>query len=1215
MMDSPQSLRAAVTAAYRIPEPACIPRLISEATLPDQVSDSARAIARRLILTLRQERRNGGFGVEALIQEYSLTSREGVALMCLAEALLRIPDAATRDALIRDKLSTADWDAHLGNSPSTFVNAATWGLLITGKLAMPKLEKGLVAATKRLVAKGGEPLVRKGMDLAMRLMGKHFVAGQTIEEALENSQEMQQRGFRYSYDCLGEAASTAADAERYYAEYERAIHLIGRSTRAAGMPRGVYEGPGISVKLSALHPRYVRSQRDRVLAELLPRIKSLMVLARQYDMALNIDAEEADRLDLSLDLLEVLCVAPELAGWNGIGFVIQAYQKRCRFVVDWIIDLARRSRHRLMVRLVKGAYWDNEIKRAQVDGMEGFPVFTRKVYTDISYLACAKTLLQAPDAIFPQFATHNAHTLASILTMAGENFYAGQYEFQCLHGMGERLYAEVVSAQKLHRPCRIYAPVGTHETLLAYLVRRLLENGANTSFVNQIGDPNVPIEDLLRDPAAEARAIAPAGAPHPKIALPRDLYAPSRINSKGLDLTNEQYLSQLEEILEEQGSETFDARPPRMVRTGLERSEPSRSIRSPGDQRDHVGTVIDATEDEIRAACDRANEAYPSWAARSPSERAVLLERTADLVELHRFSLIGLIAREAGKSLPNAIGEIREAVDFLRYYSAQARSLSATNETRVPNALGPFVCISPWNFPLAIFIGQVSAALAMGNTVLAKPAEETPLIAHRAVQLFHEAGIPQEVLQCLPGAGDVGAALVANHHIQGVVFTGSTEVAKSIQLRLADRLGPEGQPIPLVAETGGQNAMVVDSTALPEQVVSDVLTSAFDSAGQRCSALRILCLQEEIADRILTMLRGAMQELRLGNPRHIATDIGPVITREALTTITSHIEAMRTRGNRVEQLQLSSEAQTAITHGNFVPPTLIEIGSAREVTREIFGPVLHVLRYKKSDLPALIDEINATGYGLTFGLHTRIDETMTDVINRVQAGNIYINRNIVGAVVGVQPFGGTGLSGTGPKAGGPRYLQRLARAQNQSKGGQGAAPECVVLYLRWIYENGYSATGAKISAYLNSTPVRAPTVLHGPVGERNIYSTRPRGRIVALSEELSDAFVQLGVILGSGNVAVIQTSSPLTDHVPQLPSVVAERVDVVDDWRSDPTLTHILFAGSSESLRAINRQVAARDGRLLTVQTPDYDLDLMIEEISISTNTAAVGGNAQLMSL
>ncbi|HYD99584.1 MAG TPA: trifunctional transcriptional regulator/proline dehydrogenase/L-glutamate gamma-semialdehyde dehydrogenase [Alphaproteobacteria bacterium] len=1205
-------LRAKITAAYRRPEEECLPLLLSAATLPKPVADRARATARKLVSALRDKGQGGG--VEGLIHEFSLSSQEGVALMCLAEALLRIPDKPTRDALIRDKISTGDWRSHVGNSPSLFVNAATWGLVITGKLTSTASESGLSSALTRIIGKGGEPLIRKGVDMAMRMMGEQFVTGQTISEALANSRKMEAQGFRYSYDMLGEAATTAHDAERYYGDYEQAIHAIGK---AAG-GRGIYEGPGISIKLSALHPRYSRAQQDRVMGELLPKLKALALLARRYDIGLNIDAEEAERLELSLDLIESLCFDPDLAGWNGIGFVVQAYQKRAPFVLDFLIDLARRSGRRLMIRLVKGAYWDSEIKRAQLEGLEGFPVFTRKIYTDVSYIACARKLLAAPDAIYPQFATHNAHTLATIHSLAGENYYRGQYEFQCLHGMGEPLYEEVVGADKLDRPCRIYAPVGTHETLLAYLVRRLLENGANTSFVNRIQDPAVSIDELIADPVEQAKAIQPWGAPHPKIALPRDMFGAERQNSAGIDLTNEQRLASLSAALLASAEQPHRAAP--LLAAG-EAEGPAREIRNPADRRDLVGTVVDASEAQVDAALAGAVAAGPIWQSTPPAERAALLLRAADLLEARMPALLGLIVREAGKSLPNAIGEVREAVDFLRYYAVQVRDGFANDSHR---PLGPVVCISPWNFPLAIFLGQVAAALAAGNTVLAKPAEETPLIAAAAVRLLREAGVPAGAVQLVPGAGDVGARLVSDSRTRGVMFTGSTEVARIIQKTLAKRLDPQGNPIPLIAETGGQNALVVDSSALPEQVVGDVLASAFDSAGQRCSALRVLCLQDDIADRVLTMLKGAMSELRVGNPDRLATDVGPVISAEAERMIRDHIEGMRAKGHRIHELPLPP----ACRNGTFVPPTLIEVGSVADLKREVFGPVLHVVRFKRDELPALIEAINGTGYGLTFGVHTRIDETIARVTERVEVGNVYINRNLIGAVVGVQPFGGHGLSGTGPKAGGPLYLRRLVAGRPTARPLPVPPPAAPLTPARtwcdWLAAQGRTAEAERCRAYLDRTGLGIVMELPGPVGERNVYGLAPRGAVLCHAQTAFGLRLQIGAALAAGNRAVVHAPAEAMATLDGLPAALRPMVETVADWRG-ADFDAVLFEGDSDALRAFNAAVAEEDGPIIGVQgatrdglaagREDYALDWLLLERSTSTNTAAAGGNASLMTI
>ena len=969
------------------------------------------------------------------------------------------------------------------------------------------------------------------------------------------------------------------------------------------------EGPGISVKLSALHPRYGRAQRGRVMAELLPRLRRLCVLAQTARIGFNIDAEEADRLDVSLDLLEALCLDPVLAGWDGLGFVVQAYQKRAPFVIDVLVELARRSGHRLMVRLVKGAYWDTEIKRAQVDGLEGFPVFTRKAHSDVCYLACARRLLAAPEAVFPQFATHNAQTLAAVLTMAGEDFQPGRYEFQCLHGMGEPLYEEVVGPDRLGRPCRIYAPVGTHETLLAYLVRRLLENGANSSFVNRLGDASVSVEALVADPVAQVRAAAPVGAPHPRIALPREMFGAERANSAGIDLANEQRLASLAPALLASAATAWRAAP--MPGGGGEGG--SREIRNPADRRDRVGEVIEAAPAQVEAALAGAVAAAPVWQATPPAVRAACLRRAADLLEARMPALLGLIVREAGKSLPNAVGEVREAVDFLRYYAAGVAGFD--NHTHRP--LGPVACISPWNFPLAIFTGQVAAALAAGNAVLAKPAEETPLIAAQAVAILHEAGVPAGAVQLLPGDGSVGAQLVADPRVRGVMFTGSTEVARLIARTLAARLSPEGRPIPLIAETGGQNALVVDSSALAEQVVADVLASAFDSAGQRCSALRVLCLQEEVADRMLAMLKGAVAELTLGNPDRLSTDVGPVISAAARESILAHIAALRARGRAVHAAALPA----ACAQGSFVAPTIVEIGAIDELEREVFGPVLHVLRWRRDGLEALIDAVNATGYALTFGVHTRIDETILRAVTRAAAGNCYVNRSLVGAVVGVQPFGGHGLSGTGPKAGGPLYLARLL-AVRPAPAWHGAAPPASALWRDWLAAGGQGEAAARCAALAEASPLGVALELPGPVGERNTWSLEQRGDVLCLPATALGLALQVGAVLATGNRALVALPAGLQGALDGLPETLRGAV-AAEPAAGIPAAA--LHEGDPDGLRAAAMALAAGEGVLVAVHgassaglqdgTEHYPLEWLVQERSVSVNTAAAGGNAGLMTL
>ncbi|WUR13342.1 trifunctional transcriptional regulator/proline dehydrogenase/L-glutamate gamma-semialdehyde dehydrogenase [[Empedobacter] haloabium] len=1196
ILRDPSPLRAAVTAAYRRDEPAAVQWLLGQVRDggPD-TTEQAQALARRLVTAVR-EKRTRASGVDALMHQFSLSSEEGVALMCLAEALLRIPDSATADRLIADKISKGDWRKHLGESPSLFVNAATWGLLVTGKLVSSSSEEKLGSAITRLIAKGGEPLIRKGVDLAMRMLGNQFVTGQTIEEAIRNGRDNEARGYRYSYDMLGEAALTEHDAANYYRSYETAIHAIGKASNG----RGIRNGPGISVKLSALHPRYSRAQRDRVMTELLPRLRALVLLAKQYNIGLNIDAEEADRLELSLDLMEAMAHDPELAGFDGIGFVVQAYQKRCPFVIDYLVDLARRSGRKFMVRLVKGAYWDAEIKRAQVEGMPGYPVYTRKVYTDVSYLTCAQRLLAATDVIYPQFATHNAQTLSTIYTWAKQGGI-DNYEFQCLHGMGETLYDQVVGENNLGKACRIYAPVGTHETLLAYLVRRLLENGANSSFVSQIVDESIPVERLIENPLAIARQLQ--GQPHPAIPLPRDLFGAERRNSAGIDLSNEETLREVSAALAM--PRTWTAAP--LLAGTAASGQAAAPVTNPAQRGDIVGHVTEATAEDVERALADAAAYAMDWQTVAPSVRADALLRAADLYEQHLLELMALAIREAGKSLPNAIAEVREAVDFLRYYAEQVR-----HEKNVL-ALGPVTCISPWNFPLAIFTGQVAAALAAGNVVLAKPAEQTPLIAHRAVTLLHEAGVPRAALQFLPGRGEVvGAGLCNDARVKGVIFTGSTEVAQLINRTLAKRAVAEHCDIPLIAETGGQNAMIVDSSSLPEQVVQDAISSAFDSAGQRCSALRVLFLQEDIADKTIRMLKGAMGELNIGSPDRLVTDIGPVIDTEAQQNLLSHIE--HTKRSAVAHFSLGIPAGAA---GTFVPPTVLEIRSLDELTKEVFGPVMHVIRYRRDELPKVVAAINASGFGLTLGVHSRIDETIDYIVSRAHVGNIYVNRNIVGAVVGVQPFGGEGKSGTGPKAGGPLYLKRLQRAAAPVEvHARQSSPSLDALAV-WAKSKGKPQVATLAEQYACTTPLGTEILLPGPTGERNTLRYEARGAVACFAASQDVLLNQLAAVLATGNVAIVVPQTPAV--VPgDLPDAVRDRVRVVADLATlkDSFQIALVDATLTATLRV---PLAERDGALVslidTMEQGAIPLWRLIAERALCVNTTAAGGNASLMTL
>ncbi|WP_301099308.1 bifunctional proline dehydrogenase/L-glutamate gamma-semialdehyde dehydrogenase PutA, partial [Otariodibacter sp.] len=968
LLPSNITIRSKLSAHYRADEQSLVKSLIEQAET-ESLSGEIKILAKKLVRKVRESRQKAS-GVDALMHEFSLSSQEGIALMCLAEALLRIPDQETADKLIKDKLAKGDWRSHVGHSPSLFVNAAAWGLVVTGKLLDTHNEKGLSSALTQLLAKGGEPLIRRGVDVAMRLLGKQFVTGETIQQAIKNGEKRFAIGYRYSYDMLGEAALTEEDAKRYYNDYVQSIHAVGSTSKGLG----VYQSSGVSVKLSAIHPRYSLSQHQRVMDELYPRLKSLFLLAKQYDIGLNIDAEEADRLELSLDLMDKLLSDSDLAGFDGIGFVVQAYQKRCPYVIEYLTEKARENNRKLMIRLVKGAYWDTEIKRAQTDSLEGYPVFTRKVHTDLNYVVCAKKLLSAQDVIYPQFATHNAQTLATVYHLAkGKSF-----EFQCLHGMGETLYDQVVGKDNLNVQCRIYAPVGSYQTLLAYLVRRLLENGANSSFVNQIVDENLDIDELVKEPTT--KALETEGTMHPKIPLPQHLFGQSRFNSKGYDLTDAISLKTLQEQLNNL-SQKYVAES--LIANGKTTNTESRLVNNPANLTEVVGEVIDASLEDIERAFEVAEAFKSEWQNTSPVVRAEALEKMADLMEQNMPVLFDLAVREAGKTLNNAIAEVREAVDFCRYYAKEVK----VNPEGFTQPRGIIATISPWNFPLAIFVGEVSSALVTGNVVLAKPAEQTSLMAHYAVILFHQAGIPTQALQCLLGSGkEVGNKLIADPRIDGVIFTGSTATAKHINTNLqkSERI------LPLIAETGGQNAMIVDSSALAEQVVVDVLNSAFDSAGQRCSALRVLYLQEDIADHLLEMLKGAMAELKVGKPQALNIDVGPVIDRTAQSRLLEHIEKFKKVAKSYYQVPIEDSVEQG---GIFVPPTLLEIDNIRQLTQEVFGPVLHVVRFNAKNLSQVMKDINSTGFGLTSGLHSRIDETVEQWLATIEAGNLYVNRN------------------------------------------------------------------------------------------------------------------------------------------------------------------------------------------------------------------------------
>ncbi|RBW58972.1 bifunctional proline dehydrogenase/L-glutamate gamma-semialdehyde dehydrogenase PutA [Ruegeria sp. A3M17] len=1106
--------------------------LIVDADLSGADRAAICAAAAQLVRDIRSSTSPGM--MEVFLAEYGLSTDEGIALMCLAEALLRVPDADTIDALIEDKIAPSDWGKHLGQSSSSLVNASTWALMLTGKV-LDEDKTSPVGVLRGAIKRLGEPVIRTAVGRAMKEMGRQFVLGETIKSAMDRASGMEAKGYTYSYDMLGEAARTEADAAGYHLSYSRAIAAIAE----ACIHDDIWANPGISVKLSALHPRYELAQEAEVMEELVPRMQALALLAKAAGMGLNVDAEEADRLSLSLQVIEAVLAEPALDGWDGLGIVVQAYGPRAGIVLDTLYDMAGRYDRKLMVRLVKGAYWDTEVKRAQVEGIDGFPVFTRKAATDISYISNARKLLGMTDRIYPQFATHNAHTVSAILHMAD-----GQpFEFQRLHGMGETLH-QLVKDQNNTR-CRIYAPVGAHRDLLAYLVRRLLENGANSSFVNQIVDENVPPEEVAADPfltiVDQVRPL-PTGP---------DLFQPERVNSKGFDLHHTPTLDKIDAARDAFRAHHWYAQP---LLSGDASPEQDQPVTNPAQPQDRPGAIAPASAEDVELALKSATP----WQA-SPAERSRILNTAADLYEAHFGELFALLAREAGKSLPDAVAELREAVDFLRYYAAN-----------IPDAqpAGIFTCISPWNFPLAIFTGQISAALATGNAVLAKPAPQTPLIAHRAVQMLHEAGVPRDVLQLLPGGPSVGAALTSDPRVSGVAFTGSTATALKIRATMADSLRPG---TPLIAETGGLNAMIVDSTALPEQAVQSIIESAFQSAGQRCSALRCLYVQEDIADDLLTMLTGAMDVLQVGDPWLISTDCGPVIDETARRGIADHVANARADGRVLKDTPIPPE-------GTFIAPTLIEIPGISALKREIFGPVLHVVRFKATEIDQVIADINATGYGLTFGLHTRIDDRVQHITEAVHAGNIYVNRNQIGAIVGSQPFGGEGLSGTGPKAGGPNYMTRFCAPDRQQSDKQWERPMSEL--------PGVQGTPASVQT--QSLP--------GPTGESNRLSEFARPPLLCIGPGTEAARAQADAVQALGGTAIQATGS-------------------LDLYRLENVtgISGVLWWGDDDTAREMERHLARRDGPILPLIPGLPDRARVLAERHLCVDTTAAGGNAALL--
>ncbi len=1243
----PSPLRQSIRDSYRMNENTTIEQLVPLAHMSATDKSKAWNLAREIVEFIRLDSK-GQRGVDALLQEFSLSSEEGVVLMCLAEALLRIPDKHTQDALIKDKLVKGNWGDHLGNSDSLFVNASSWALLLTGKMVSYNYAKttAQVNLLKKSIGRLGEPVIRRSVNVAMRVMGKQFVTGRTIKEALERSNEAAFSPYRFSFDMLGEAARTMDDAEMYYDSYLQAIHAIGVDANG----RGPEESPGISIKLSAIHPRYAFTQRERVMSELAPKLKSLAVAAKGYNIGFTVDAEEADRLDISLDVIESVFMDKDLDGWEGFGLAVQAYQKRAITVIDWLADLSERAGKKMMVRLVKGAYWDSEIKHAQQMGFSDFPVFTRKQATDLSYLAAARKLLDRRDCFFPQFGTHNALTAASIIQMTVDS--PTGYEFQRLHGMGESLFAKVLKDFAI--PCRIYAPVGVHEDLLAYLVRRLLENGANSSFINAILDENKPLDTLLSDPFDVLNDLGDKY--HPLIAMPADLFLPERTNSKGFDETDAEALEPFQKVLLQQE---------RQLLSVVAESNDQTPVRNPADLSEIIGYIDFLDVSQMQQCIDNAETAFASWSATPVDERAHCLLRLADLLEENREELVTLCIKEAGKVLSDAIDEIREAVDFCRYYAHQAMS----EKFKDTKPRGVVLCVSPWNFPLAIFLGQVGAAMVMGNTVLAKAAEQTTLIAKRTLALLHEAGMPQHVIQLVIAHGrDVGEHIVTDPRISAVMFTGSTATGQLIARTLAER--PAAQ-VPLVAETGGQNCMIVDSTALLEQVVDDVISSGFQSAGQRCSALRVLYVQEDIAENLIQLLVGAMKELKVSDPKWLSTDIGPVIDDKAMASLTAHVDYLEDKG----RLLYTCEPIDIAEKHHFFAPRLYEIADISVLQREVFGPCVHIVRFRGDEVEQVVNRINATGFGLTMGVHTRIEDRAIALANASNAGNIYINRNMIGAVVGAQPFGGHGLSGTGPKAGGPHYLGRLVQDLDDAvsytgdtdKVDDGAKPlsDVNALFehaaaLQGIWKHlplderiiavrqlgGIIAESEMahfqhldvdqtlhiVSEYLLKIKKEFghPVLLPGPTGEANSLHLSARGCILNYANtetSFLNWMTSLLVASALGNTSITIVSDSFYSEAMRIfnefnaqcdfPMIQLAKKDDLTAILNHPDLKAVIISSECRLTHFITKTLAGRDGAILPViNAASHRLaEALVLEKTMSIDTTASGGNAALMAM
>ncbi len=1159
-MPNLDTLRANIRSLHSASEAGLVSDLLESANITETKRSNISVRAEALVESVRADDQPGL--MEEFLAEYGLSSDEGIALMCLAEALLRVPDADTIDQLIEDKIAPSSWGDHLGQSSSSLVNASTWALMLTGKVLNDEHSSAVTSVLRGAVRRLGEPVIRVAVTRAIKEMGNQFVLGETIEDATKRAQGMEAKGYTYSYDMLGEAALTADDAMHFFNAYKDSITTLA----SLATSEDIRSNPGISIKLSALHPRFEFAQSERVMSELVESTLALAALAKDANMGLNIDAEESERLELSLNVIEAVLASPTLAGWDGFGIVVQAYGKRASAVIDWLHALAETHDRKIMVRLVKGAYWDSEIKRAQVEGLPDYPVYTSKAATDTSYMVCAEKLLAMPDRIYPQFATHNAHTISTVLELASDN---QPFEFQRLHGMGEALHRAVLEEEKTQ--CRIYAPVGAHTDLLAYLVRRLLENGANSSFVNQLVDESIPASAMAEDPFV---AVLPSlEIAKNTIAKPPQLYFPNRVNSAGWDLHNIDEWNQIESNRNEYASIQWHVEP--LVANGFA-STSKNEIINPANANDIVGSVIGATTEDTNTALQAAT----AWDTATATQRSTILERAADLYEKHSAEIFAILAREAGKTAMDAVAELREAVDFLRYYACQK-----VDDDR--QARGVVACISPWNFPLAIFTGQISAALAAGNGVIAKPADPTPIISYLAVRLLHEAGVPPAVLQLLPGRGSVvGEALTSSPLIKGICFTGSTNTALKINRNMAEHLSPTS---PLIAETGGINAMIVDSTALPEQAIQDIVASAFQSAGQRCSALRLLYVQEDIAEPFKDKLFGAMDELNVGDPWQLTTDVGPIINESAQHGILKHISAARQSGNVLKELPMPDS-------GLHVAPTVIGVSGMKDMQDEIFGPVLHLATFKSDELNNIIDDINDSGYGLTVGLHSRIDDRVELLTSRLHTGNLYINRNQIGAIVGSQPFGGEGLSGTGPKAGGPHYVKRFTREPKQP------GTPAITDSLATVADVQHAIHGLAQTEQAALQTISLP----GPTGESNRLSLYPRGTILCLGPTVANATKQAAIATAQGcSVLMVcpDAAGPnsIPGHLQRDALTTLEGIDAVALWSNNKDLQQARVA------------LAKRDGPLLPLITERDMADRCVKERHVCVDTTASGGNASLL--